>query len=207
MMIRPILNDDDLDHVHRLTHDAYVAEGFAAPQPDGRLRYYTDIEAAPENMVLVAVVDGAIVGTVSVTLDGPAGLHVDHDFAAECAAIRAEGRAVGGVWRIVTAPGLRTSLTVIHELIRSSTDVLDRFGVDTALCEFGPHHERAYRRLLGFTTVAHSESLTEVAAAAVLMRVQVTDVARRLPPQANPTLATLVAERRRLLDTLRRDAA
>lgn len=207
MLIRPILSDDDLDHVHRLTHDAYVAEGFAAPQLDGRLRYYAEIDAAPENMVLVAVDDDVIVGTVSVTLDGSAGLHVDHDFAAECAAIRAEGPTVGGVWRIVTEPGLRTSLTVILELIRSAADVLDRFGVETALCEFGPHHERAYRRLLGFTTVARSTLLSELTAPAVLMRVSVADAIRRLPPHVNPTLATLVAERRRLLDALRRAAA
>lgn len=207
MVIRAILNDDELDTVHHLTHDQYVVEGFTAPQPDGRLRYYDDIEAAAENMVLVAIEDNAIIGTVSLTLDGPAGLHVDHDFPVECAAIRAEGGTVGGVWRIITAPGLRTGTAVILDLIRSSTDVLDRFGVDTALCEFNPRHERAYRKLLGFTTVAHNASLGQLTAPAVLMRTSVAAAARALPPHDNPALATLVAERRRLLDVLRRAAA
>lgn len=207
MFIRPILSDDELDIVHRLTHDQFVAEGFARPQSDGRLRYYNDIEAAPENMVLVAVDDGMIVGTVSVTLDGPAGLHVDHDFGEQCAAIRAEGRPVGGVWRIVTDTQLRGSRTVILELIRATVDVLVRFGIPTALCEFGPHHERAYHKLLGFSTVARSTSLAQLAAPAVLMRASVAEAARRCPPHDNPTLATLVAERRRLLDALRRAAA
>ncbi|MCC7019515.1 MAG: hypothetical protein IT332_07160 [Ardenticatenales bacterium] len=207
MNIRPILNDAELDDVQRLTHDQYVAEGYTTPQPDGRLRYYDEIEAAPENMVLVAIDDGAIVGTVSVTLDGPAGLHVDHDFGAACAAVRAEGPTVGGVWRIVTEPDLRTSRTVILELIRSSTDVLRRFGVSTALCEFAPRHEHVYRKLLGFATVARCEGLGEVRSPAVLMRASVAEAARRLPPGDNASLATLVAERQRLLDVLRRTAA
>lgn len=199
LVIRPIQGEAELDHIHRLTHDAYVARGLTAQQADGRLRYFAGVEGLPENMVLVATCGGAILGTVSVTLDGPGGLSVDLDFAAPCAAIRAEGPAVGCVWRIVTDPGLRTGVSVVLDLIRSAAAVLDRFGVGTALVQLGPHHERVYQRLLGFSSVARTATLSTLATPAVLMRVAVTDAARRVPSRPNPALDELVAQRRRVL--------
>ena len=207
LLIRPAWTAADLDAVYRLTHDAYVALGYVPPQPDGRLRHYGDVEAAPENVVLVAEEAGAIVGTVSVTVDGPAGLHVDHDFRAACDAVRAEGMPVGAAWRIVTLPDHRASSALVLELIRAVIDVLHRFGVTTALLSFAPNHERAYTRLLGMATIARTEGAADLRTPAVLMRADVPESARRLPPHDNPVLTTLVAERRRLLEALRRRAA
>lgn len=208
MLIRPIIDDQELDAVHRLIHDAYVEQGYIEPRPDGRLRHYADIEAAPENMVLVAIDGGAIVGTVSVTLDGPAGLHVDHDFRALCDDVRAEGLPVGAVWRIVTEPGHRASRALVIELIRGTIAVFQRVGVATSLCTFAPRHERAYERLLGFRTIGRAAGIDgEVSTPAVLMRIAVTEAARRLPPHDNPAIDTLVAERMRLLAMVRRVAA
>lgn len=207
MLIRPILNDDDLDHVHRLTHDAYVEQGYITPRPDGRLRHYVEIEAAPENMVLVAIDGGEIVGTVSMTLDGPAGLHVDHDFHAACDAVRAERQPVAAVWRIVTEPGHRATQALVIELIRATISVLDRCGVVTSLCAFTPRHERAYERLLGFKTIDRCSGIKEVSTPIVLMRQSVAEAAKRLPPLDNPAIDTLVAERMRLLAVVRRVAA
>jgi len=207
MHIRPVIDDTDLDHVYRMTHDAYVELGYIAPRPDGRFRHYEDVDAAPENMVLVAVEEGVIVGTVSVTLDGPAGFHVDHDFATEIAAVRAEGQPVGASWRIVTEPRHRASTAVVLELIRATVDVFARFGVATGLCTFAPRHERAYQRAIGMETIARTDGVGEVKTPAVLMRGDIATIALRWPPHDNPTLATLVAERKRLLDVVRRDAA
>lgn len=207
LTIRPAWTADDLDAVYRLTHDAYVALGYIAPQPAGRLRHYADIDAAPENVVLVGDEGGTIVGTVSVTVDGPARLHVDHDFRAACDAVRAEGAPVAASWRIVTAPDHRASSALVLELIRAVIDVVRRFGVDTVLMSFAPHHERAYSRLLGMTTLARTEGTADLSTPAVLMRASTLECARRLPPHDNPVLTTLVAERRRLLEAVRRQAA
>lgn len=207
MIVRPVHSDADMDAVYRLTHDGYVEQGYIAPQPDGRLRHYADIDAAPENMVLVAVEDSAIIGTVSVTLDGPAGLHADHDFHVECDAVRAEGLPVGSVWRIVTEPGHRASRATVRLLIRAGTTVLSLAGVDAALCTFAPHHERVYAHLLGFRTIARSDGVREVATPAVLMRQRVADAAARIGLLDDPVLATLVFERQRLIAAVRRVAA
>lgn len=207
MLIRPALDAADFDAVYRLTHDAYVALGYIGPQPDGRLRHYADIDAAPENMVVVAVDDDAIVGTVSITLDGPDGLHVDHDFPAACDAVRAEGRPIGAAWRIITEPGHRATMALVLDLIRATTDILGRCGIETALLSFAPRHERAYQRLLGLATIARTEGTADLRTSAVLMRGSVAEAARRLPPLDNPALATLAAERKRLLEVIRRVAA
>jgi len=207
MIVRPVLSDADMDAVYRLTHDGYVEQGYIAPQPEGRLRHHVDVDAAPENMVLVAVDGSAIVGTVSITLDGPAGLHADHDFNVDCDAVRAEGWPVGAVWRIVTEPGHRASRATVLLLIQAATTVMFRADVETALCTFAPHHERAYAHLLGFRTIARSDGVREVATPAVLMRQRVADAAARIGLLEDPALATLVAERRRLIAAVRRVAA
>lgn len=204
MLIRPAFDAQELDQVYRLTHDAYVEQGYIQARPDGLLRHYAEVDAAPENMVLVAVEDGIVVGTVSVTLDGPAGFHVDHDFPAECAAIRAEGGNVGASWRIITAPGYRSSMSLVVDLIRSTIDVLHRFDVETILCSFNPRHERIYRKMFGMSTVAHSDGVGAVKSPAVLMRASISEAVKSWPPPFNPALATLAAERARLLHALSR---
>lgn len=208
MIIRPIIDDQELDAVHRLIHDAYVERGYIEPRPDGRLRHYPDIEAAPENMVLVAIDGGSIVGTVSVTLDGPAGFNVDHDFRGTCDAVRAEGFPVGAVWRLVTDPHRRATPSLVSELFRCTTSVFIKGGIATILCMVAPRHERAYERLLGSQTIGRTAGIDgEVTTPVVLLRMAVTETARRLPPDDNPAIDTLVAERMRLLAVVRRVAA
>ena len=209
MLIRPATSTADLDAVYRLTHDAYIALGYCAPQPDGRLRHYTDIDTAPENMVVVVEEAGAIVGTVSITLDGPAGLPSEQRFGGAVDAIRAEGTVIGACWRLVTEPGHRATDAVLIELMRSTVTVFSGFGVDTALLSLAPRHERAYNRIFGTVTIARTSDAAGAAVSSplVLVRGSVAAGIRRLPPDDNPALATLVAERRRLIAAVRDVAA
>lgn len=203
IVVRPVIEPGDLDEVHRLTHDAYLALGYIEPQPDGRFRHYAAVEAAPENMVLVASEGDAIVGTISVAIDGPCGLPVDHDFVQTCDAVRAEGRTVGVVWRMVTTPEYRANTKLALALIGASLEVLERFGTDTVLISPTPHHERAYEHIFGLRPIARTAVTSYVHTALVLMRGSVFDAAARISPPASWTIATLVAERRRLLAALR----
>ena len=96
MIIRRAISREDFEAVWRLTHDMYVAEGYAEPQPDGLLRHYPHLDAIPETVVFLAEdEDGTLLGSNSYTLDGPAGLHVDDDFRDVVDAVRAECRATG----------------------------------------------------------------------------------------------------------------
>lgn len=181
LFVCPLRHTWDLEEVYRITHDAYVERGYCASRPDGRLVHYPHLDGIPETTVLVAVLDGAVVGTNSLTLDGPRGLHVDEDFKAECDAIRAEGRRVAGSWRIATRAALRSETRVVMALIQATVDLLRDKGVETGVFTFNPRHERFYQRLLNMQTVARHEGSVHGLqnAPAVFMRTTVADLPER----------------------------
>ena len=61
--------------------------------------------------------------------------------------------------------------------------------------------------MFGMSTVAHCEGVGAVKTPAVLMRASISEAVKTWPPPFNPALETLVAERARLLQVLRRVAA
>src|SRR5947209_3989524 len=71
ILVRPIEGEAELDAVYRLTYDSFLERGYCAPRPDRRLIHYPHLDRLPETMICVAISEGQIVGTVSVTLDGP----------------------------------------------------------------------------------------------------------------------------------------
>jgi len=170
--IHPVRTSRELDDVHRLVYEVYLRQGYCAPDRSGRLTHYPHLDAAPETTVLAAYEGSRLLGTNSLTLDGPAGLHTDVDFPKECARIRAEGRRLAASWRIVTRPECRDSKRVVCALIQATVDLgFVRRGVQTCLFTFNPRHERVYRRLLNMRTLARRETTTGLLnAPAVLMR-------------------------------------
>lgn len=152
--IRPIKNHLEMEEVYRMTHDAYVDMGFIEPHADGRLVHYPHLDTLPETTVLVALVGGRIVGTNSLTLDGPVGLHVDEDFKAETDAVRATGRFLSSSYRINTLREFRHRRDIVMGLIRETVYIAINSGVKTCLFIFHKRHESIYRRLLNMKTVA-----------------------------------------------------
>lgn len=169
--IRLVETPWEMEAVYRLTHDAYVERGYCDVQPDGRLVHYPHLDGIPQTKVLVALAGGEIVGTNSLTLDGPAGLHMDDDFKAECDAVRAEGRTLAASWRIVTSSTCRSERTVVMGLIQRTVDLMLAQKIQTSVFTFNPRHERVYQRLLNMTTVARKDSIGGLKnAPAVFMR-------------------------------------
>lgn len=178
VIVRPVRSGVELEEVYRITHDAFVERNYCAPQPDGKLIHYPQLENIPETTVLVALQDGKVMGTVSLTLDGPHGLHVDTDFKATVDQVRAEGIKVGASWRIATRQALRGERQVVMALIGEVVSyAFEIFDLDTFLCTFNPRHERIYGRLLGMRTIARNEASEGLEnAPAVLMRCDRTSV-------------------------------
>jgi len=172
----------DMDAVYRLTHDAYVGQGYCEPQPDGMLRHYPHLDGIPETTVFVAEKDGVIIGTNSLTLDGPRGLHVDDDFPYSVAEVRrfcqADGERLGASWRIVTCQKAHESMRVVVELVDITIKKSIAEHVDVLLFSFHPgRHERIWRRLLGLTTLCHADRCKAVSAPCVLMMGTVSGIA------------------------------
>ncbi len=169
--IRSVESSFELDCVHKLTHDSYVERGYTTKQPDGRLIHYPHLDQSPNTTVLIALQSGHIIGTNSLTLDGPQGLHTDFDFKPECDQIRSEGRRMASSWRIATCPKFRGETRLVMELIRATVHEFVRLGVETSVFTFHPRHERVYQRLVKLETVARHDGIKHLSnAPAVLMR-------------------------------------
>ena len=169
--IRPVANDAEMKMVHRLTHDCYVSKGYAPPQPNGLLNHYPEFDHLPQTTVFVAIQHGEVVGSISMTVDGPKGLTVDGDFKEECDAMRKSGRKLATAWRLVMKHSVNPSRRVLMSLIKETATLATRKGANTWLFTVNPRHESVYRRLLKMYAVSHKEGTHGlVNAPAVLLR-------------------------------------
>lgn len=174
----------ELDEVHRITHDSIVSAGYMTPQPGGRIVSYPALDPSPLTTILIALEDGRIVGTNSVTADGPLGLHTDVYFPAQTDAVRQEGRRLVSSFRIATDPGWcsRHGNALVRDLVKWTAFVaIHKYRFETMLCSFNPKHEVLYRRLLDASTIARRDDLGhgEIKAGAVMMRIERADVERK----------------------------
>lgn len=175
----------ELDEVHRITHDSIVEAGYMAPQRGGRIISYPALDPSPLTTILVAIADGRIVGTNSITADGPLGLHTDLYFPRETDAARREGLRLVSSFRIATDPawpGQNGSALVLDIVKWTAFVAIHKYGFETMLCSFNPKHELVYRRMLHARTIALIEDLGhgDIQAGAVMMRIDRDAVLRKL---------------------------
>ena len=176
----------EMSEVYSLTHDAYVQEGYIQPHPDGKLIHYPELDGIEETTVLVAS-EGRrgkkIMGTVSWTADGPAGLHVDHDFREQVDSVRKEGVKLGASWRIVTSGACRSRIAVVIALVRAVVRDMISSGFEVALFSFHAKHASAYSRLLNMEVLAHRNGVDGLAVDdVVLMRADWHKIPARFMP-------------------------
>ena len=158
LQIRPIRGDCELDETRRLVHDAYLASGLIGPQPGGRLIYYPHLDGIPETTILVAELNGVIVGTSTVTCDGPAGLHLDEEYPAELHRIRGEHRRLASSWRLAVRWDSRMYRSIFLHLLRANVGCMKERGVETCLATVLPRIVPLYRRMLGLRVVGPATS-------------------------------------------------
>ena len=170
--LRAAKNKRDLDQIYRLVHDAYVERGYIEPRDDGRLVLYPRLDNIPETTVIIMWDGDLIVGTNSLTIDGPRGLPSDEDFKKECKSIRAEGRRLAGSWRLCTRTGYRDERHIVLELIARTVRLTLQNDIETCVFTINPRHVDVYRRLLNMTLVSQREDTVKGLqnAPAVLMR-------------------------------------
>ncbi len=171
----------ELEAVWRLTYDAYVEYGYCAHQHDGMLRHYPHLDLIDETSVFTAHIDGKLVGTLSVTIDGPQGLHIEDAYADIADTLREEaiitGKKLGASWRLATIPNVRSQGDVVKSLFESIAEEQLTLGIDILLATFNPKHERFYQRVLGFRKIADTRLDESVKGApAVLLRGDIDDI-------------------------------
>ncbi len=180
--IRKACNEADMDTVYQMTHDAYVAKKYCDPQKNGRLVHYPHLDTIPETVVLLAVVDETVAGSISFTVDGPKGLSLDDDFFTEIEKFRNRGITLAASWRAVTRHDVRRQKSVFMGLVKTSISLIFReLDIDVLFAAVHPENERAYNRLFNFHTIARQTKsiYTLKNAPAILMRLKKEDVPER----------------------------
>ncbi len=178
--VREVQDTHEMDAVYRLIHDSFLERGYCTPQPNGKLIHHPHLDHVEETTVLTAWENGKLVGTNSVTRDGPLGLPMDKDFKRECDDMRNEGRVLGASWRLGTHFSQRGDTRIIMALIEETICTVFRKGVQTGIFTFNPRHEGIYQRMLNMQSIAYSENVNGLKSApAVLMRLDVENIPER----------------------------
>jgi hypothetical protein len=154
--VSPAQSAADLDLVYKLTHDSWVHERLIEPRPSGRLIRHPELDNDHRTKVLIARDEnGVVLGTNSITMDGPLGLPMDHGLKEQVDQVRAEIGKIAGSWRIATAPDCRSRVSVLSGLIIKTIDVAESWDVNGCLFLFAMRHERIYQKLIGARTICH----------------------------------------------------
>lgn len=159
---------EQLSDVRRLTYAAYLAVGLCEINPYKRLEHYPHLDNIAETTVVTAMVDDKLVGSITITVDGPAGLNVDEDFPDVMRRLREPGRRMAAAWRIVTDPSYRGDRRLVMLLMRAGFEEAIARKADWLVCSVHPRRQKVHQRL-GFFTVALGNCRALNGAAAVLM--------------------------------------
>lgn len=121
-----------------------------------------------------------VIGTLTLGLDGEAGLLADHLYKQEIDAVRAKQRRVCELTRLAVDPiyGSKEILAslfhvayIFGRLMHRATDVF---------IEVNPRHVVFYRRMLGFVQEGSEKTCERVGAPAVLLRLELSHVDREI---------------------------
>ena len=118
---------------------------------------------------LSAVEEDAIIGTITVSFDGPKRLSADEAFAPEVELLRSQGRRLCEFTKLAVDPLVGTK-RVLASLFHVAYIVAHRIrGHDMLLIEVNPRHVRYYERMLGFSVLSEERMNRSVNAPAVLL--------------------------------------
>ena len=114
-------------------------------------RGYRDVtlptDSAVHKFTLSAVEDEAIIGTITVSFDGPKRLSADDAFGPEVTLLRSQGRRICEFTKLAVDPTVGTK-RVLAALFHVAYIVAHRIrGFDTLLIEVNPRHVRYYERM------------------------------------------------------------
>lgn len=161
IFIKLVENKEELNYVFSLTHDAFVDAGLAKEQNDGKLIHYPQLDKIENTFIMIAVDNGEIIGTNTLTIDGTNGIHTDIYYKKETKEIRSEGRKLASSWRIAVKPGYRNQRQVVMSLIKKTFEIASEHSVETCLFTFYDKHEKVYQRLINATSIVRKQFQNE----------------------------------------------
>jgi hypothetical protein len=180
--IHPITHSRQLFDVYRLTYECYLARGHYLPRLDGLWIPHPDFDHVAETTILVAELEGEIVGTVSITLDGTRGLPLDEKFKNTCMLIRSGGKRLAQVWRLLVKESCSLKDPILTSLVYEAVHHLLLRGIHTSLFFVQEQHAEPCRELLNAVTLTSALSAHGLSnARSILMRAETDNLKCVLP--------------------------
>ena len=166
-----------LEAAQELVRRRYAWRGYDF-EPDDAIN--VPLRRTPDDVTFVVESVEALVGTITVGLDGPDGLLAERTHDGVIAQARAEGCRVCEVTRLAVADGV-DSRTVLALLLSLAHLVLRKVheGTDVFI-EVNPRHVAFYSRALGFVVAAGERICERVRAPSVLLRAELDVLEERL---------------------------
>ena len=161
-----------LAEARALVESRYAWRGYALQADDA-------VSTLP-GTTLIATQGARTVGTLTLRVDGPAGLAADECYREAINLVRHAGRRVCELTRLAidTAANWRPTLGALIGLAYEVGSV--RYGVSDVFVEVNPRHARFYQQTFGFDTAAGKQICPRVKAPAVLLRLEVERLDARL---------------------------
>jgi hypothetical protein len=131
-------------------------------------------------ITFVAADDRYTLGTITLGLDGPSGLHADETHRDAVDAARAQGRRVCELTRFAVheKADSRRVLASLFSLVYAAGRTIH--GVTDVFIEVNPRHVSFYSRLLGFVVAAGERFCERVRAPSVLLHLELGTLEERL---------------------------
>lgn len=139
------------------------------------------VDEIPNRITLTALDEGAaIIGTITVGLDGPEGLHSEDAFSDLVGELRNEGVRLCEFTKLAADPTSSTK-RVIAALFHVAFALAYRVHrCEAVIIEVNPRHVRYYERMLGFRAISDVRENRAVKAAAVLLRLDLEYAAKQI---------------------------
>jgi hypothetical protein len=152
---------DDLRLIWQLNYSEYLKHGYCLPSSEKIFKYNPHLDTIPETHIAVVKSGADLLGTVSITEDGPQKLATDPLFPIETDTIRRLAKHMGmkvcSPWRIITKDSYR-DLGVVIQLFSAVAEIVSGKNIDIMLFAINPRHIGFYTRMLGAEKVAVKEN-------------------------------------------------
>lgn len=153
---------NELTAILQLIHDAYLRSGLILPQVNRTFSLYPHLDNIEETVPLIAMRNGIkkqrMLGTVTVTFDGPNGLSTDVNYPKQTQEFRKQGLKLASCWRLATRWDCRSTRTVLFMLVKSASQLVRNCDESMVLMECHPRHASYYQRRLGFEPVGERKT-------------------------------------------------
>ena len=132
--IHPVTNSHEFFEVYRMAYDAYRDQDSPPASKDSVWIPFPEFDHASASTILVAERQGEIVGSVSITFDGPRGLPLDKSFGGRPAFLfRNQGLRLAEIWRLVTKATVADGSMIAAALLQDVVERLKQQEIQTSL--------------------------------------------------------------------------